>query len=117
MVKNSGKLIAILILLTTLVSFTHASYSLKITVKFPFITTHLDSLGNEISDSLVRYREIQVTIYRTDFLDSLLQEYITNNTGETFFSFDYRKVGSNLNIITIIDIQEQISKIVLWPGL
>ncbi len=81
-----------------LITFGGATYSFKVVVKYPFSSGHFDTLGNWVSDSLVRRREIKVTIYRTGMIENLSQEQITDNKGETIFTF------SNWHDGTVVDI-------------
>lgn len=84
----------IVLLITSLIgffSFSDASFLFKVIVKFPFATTHIDTTGNWVTDSVVRGREIRVIIHRNG--DSLTQETKTNGLGEAYFSFDYWRDG------------------------
>ncbi len=79
--------VVILLFVWCLINFGEADYSFKVVVKYPFSSEHFDTLGNWVSDSLVRYREIKVTIYRTGLIESLSQEQITDGKGEVVFTF------------------------------
>lgn len=83
-----------------------ANYELKVIVKFPFMSSYIDSIGNLVEDSLVRNREFRVILYNSDKSDSLSNEQITNDSGFAIFDFDYWHddspvEGSNIRRIDI----------------
>ncbi len=62
-----------------------ANYSFKVIVKYPFASEHYDTLGNIVSDSLVRFRPIKPIIFRSE-TESLYYESIADS-GYAFFTF------------------------------
>ncbi len=60
-----GPIISIFVL--CLITFGRADYSFRVVVKYPFSSSHFDTLDNWVSDSLVRYREIKLTISNKGF--------------------------------------------------
>ena len=75
----------VLLMTIGFVSFSDASYSVKVTVKYPFASGRYDTSGNWVYDSLVRYRKVRMIIYRSG--DSLIQEKKTDNYGGSVPTF------------------------------
>jgi len=95
--KNIVIYIFACLLIVGFLSYIEASYQLKVTVKLPFMVEHYDTLGNMISDSLCRNREIEATIFKTGMVDSLPFEKVTNDSGFAIFEFDYWHDGSSVD--------------------
>jgi hypothetical protein len=89
-VKNKFfKLMIILFSFITLWTKAIANYTPKLTVKFPFMSSYIDSMGNEAEDSLVRNRDFRVVLHNKNNNDSLSQAETTNDSGFAIFNFNY----------------------------
>jgi len=58
-----------------------AAYQPVVILKFPFASEYQDSLGNTITDSLVREKPFVATLYRTGMTDSTAFEGLTDDSG------------------------------------
>jgi hypothetical protein len=85
--RNLG-LSAILVALAAISGLSQAAYEPRLVLKFPFLSEHVDSLGNVFEDSLDRNRAFYVTLYRTGMTDSLKVESVTNDSGLAVLQFD-----------------------------
>jgi len=82
--KKPGLIVTIVM---SIFSLCGARYEPMVVLKFPFMSEHPDSIG-ETQDSLVRYRDFQVTLYRTGMTDSLKVESVTNDSGFSMLLYD-----------------------------
>ncbi|MEO0184083.1 MAG: metallophosphoesterase, partial [candidate division WOR-3 bacterium] len=87
MVKKFSFLLVICLLTLGLERTSYAEYSFRVILKYPFSSLHYDTLGNIVSDSLVRARPIKPIIFRS-VAESLYQESVTNDSGYAVFVFD-----------------------------